>query len=692
MSLSVEQMHHEMSLLLFRVEPYRICVPSVDVEAIITVPTFRSIPHAPYAVRGVFSYRGQIASIISLRRKFGLHDDADANSGQLVLTRVSCGLTGFWVDEVLDIVASTGDDVIVLPVLSRLTAFDHFIIPDDRIAQYTTFEQIYQAPDASPHQRSPEHSLLNQEVEAGQEEKADDRPSAGTAEGIPLDATECAGEEADSADCRAADEIVRQPDAKRKGTQIQTDRKFDSTADVVDLRSLRTKHRDVSSTFRLKSRCAPASIKSVKKSRLPSDRRQTAVAAANLLDRISRSRIDHQSAADSHVQPEIAGRTTRRRHFPLFTAGVLLLAGLILLTYWLWPQEISFVPVSRGLETEQVVASADPIPAASSKEAFRQPWPEVEGRQDTARPAPIRDNSAVAENVTGSGTSTGDTLGDSAEKLRSEVEVEQNTARSTPTWNDNAATEEMTGSVTSTGEIFGDSAQELRSKNVGEQNAVRATPTQDGSDDTQKDTGFTTWAGETPGDSARELPAEIEEEQYASHSIPTDDNSPVAEKASDSVTVASEKAGEKIGITDATEPETDPASESHVAQTASMKASSAAESENRLLKIETDDFMLTIERGKSSNPQQPPQKASPPTERTGDTEPAPAGAAQVFVTEHTHIVVKGDTLWDIAAKYLGNPFRYPELAELSRIENPHLIYPGDLIRIIKKKVSGESNQ
>jgi len=53
--------------------------------------------------------------------------------------------------------------------------------------------------------------------------------------------------------------------------------------------------------------------------------------------------------------------------------------------------------------------------------------------------------------------------------------------------------------------------------------------------------------------------------------------------------------------------------------------------------------------------------------------------------EILHIVVKGDTLWDIAARYLGDPFLFPELAKLSRINDPDLIYPGDLIRIIIKK-------
>lgn len=53
--------------------------------------------------------------------------------------------------------------------------------------------------------------------------------------------------------------------------------------------------------------------------------------------------------------------------------------------------------------------------------------------------------------------------------------------------------------------------------------------------------------------------------------------------------------------------------------------------------------------------------------------------------EIIHIVVKGDTLWHIAKKYVNNPYRYPELARLSKIKNPDLIYPGNRVRIIKRQ-------
>lgn len=92
--------------------------------------------------------------------------------------------------------------------------------------------------------------------------------------------------------------------------------------------------------------------------------------------------------------------------------------------------------------------------------------------------------------------------------------------------------------------------------------------------------------------------------------------------------------------------------------------------QHKAITIETQHHPIVIQRQQRSK-----------TLATSAAIPNTLGGNILFM----HTVVKGDTLWHIAKQYQDNPYLYPELAKLSKIKNPNLIYPGDTVTIKRRR-------
>lgn len=85
------------------------------------------------------------------------------------------------------------------------------------------------------------------------------------------------------------------------------------------------------------------------------------------------------------------------------------------------------------------------------------------------------------------------------------------------------------------------------------------------------------------------------------------------------------------------------------------------------------------------NPGPAPKQTPTATQKESDGATQPPGEDRARVRDtapERYVVRPGDTLWDISTTFLETPWYWPEIwVDNPQIENPHLIYPGDVLTL-----------
>jgi purine-binding chemotaxis protein CheW len=95
--------HGIVELAIFHVGKVTCALKSIQVQEIIKNQEITTVHHAPEYVKGVINLRGQIVTIISMRKKFNLPELEKTENMQIVVVKMGGESVGLLVDSMDDI-------------------------------------------------------------------------------------------------------------------------------------------------------------------------------------------------------------------------------------------------------------------------------------------------------------------------------------------------------------------------------------------------------------------------------------------------------------------------------------------------------------------------------------------------------------------------------------------------------------
>ncbi len=113
--LQMDSQNTTIQVAIFKLGDERYGVETSQVKEIIRVEEITSIPNAPDYVEGVINLRGQITTIINLRRRFGMEPKPIDNDTRIIVFEHNGSTIGMMVDTVTEVRYLAKKDIEELP-------------------------------------------------------------------------------------------------------------------------------------------------------------------------------------------------------------------------------------------------------------------------------------------------------------------------------------------------------------------------------------------------------------------------------------------------------------------------------------------------------------------------------------------------------------------------------------------------
>lgn len=594
------------SLLLFRVGPVFCCAPSLAVDSIILPPPLNHPPGSNPAKPGIFRHSGHIISCLDLRYQFGVEQAQWVTPGRMVITQLSKGRVGFWIDEILEVIEPPASGWGPLPPLLPRGVFSKTLLHAKEIYLYADFEALY---------KIPRHGYLQVYIQ------------------------------------QLLDQQTRQTIPTPRKTTTPSNVAKASQPDATNIQ-----HRD--DTTPTTSETTP--------------QKPTPTAAS--------SKQNH----GEHDQPSSHATKNPTRPSVQSHASSSMIAKVVQRN------------ANAAIPPAQTTNATKVIPAAMATGQHKRP-PAMQ-QTNTEPSTPDRNTTAIKTRNVG-------TTPHAAKHAPASFTPANRTIHTKDVREDKTSSlgrfftfflfALMAGAAWLVWTLV---QPELLATRAIDKNQPTTSTTAKANITTRPETTFTT--DMATDDVVTETETTMHE--AARDTLPEArihiESTPPAKEQTES---ASTNAGDIASETEQNAAPTTAREETPVSkpQTPSYRASIEQDTQGLTILIDAPDYVDVFKSSEPTSEAENVESATLVNDANTETsaalpEPAPTApltqTKPVLKTEIVHIVVKGDTLWHIAIRYLNNPYLYPELARLSKIKNPDLIYPGNRVHIVKRRKTLEN--